>query len=118
MMIEVRDGNILVAVGFFDKGTNAIAGILNFYHPDYKKFSLGKYLILQKIEFARANRFLYYYTGYISTHISKFDYKLFPDKRAIEVYLPVEKIWVPYKLWGKEKLKEYYEIHSNYSDTD
>lgn len=50
----------LLQLDFSDKGANAIAGILNFYHPDYKKFSLGKYLILQKIEFARANRFLYY----------------------------------------------------------
>lgn len=106
-MIEVRDGSILIAVGFFDKGENAISGILNFYHPAYNKFSLGKYLILQKIDHALANNIPYYYTGYISTAITKFDYKLFPDVKAIEVYLPVEKTWMAYDLLGKEKLKEY-----------
>ncbi len=106
-MIEIRDGNILIAAGFFDKGENAITGILNFYHPAYHKFSLGKYLILKKIDHAVANNILYYYTGYISTAITKFDYKLFPDIKAIEVYLPVENIWTAYDLLGKDKLKDY-----------
>ena len=110
-IIEVRDGNCLIAAGYFDLGKNAIAGILNFYHPDYNKFSLGKYLILQKIDYALANGIQYYYTGYISTEITKFDYKLFPDTTAIEVYLPVEKTWVPFALLGKEKLKDYYGNH-------
>lgn len=106
-MIEVRDGSILIAAGFFDKGENAISGILNIYHPAYNKFSLGKYLILKKIDHALANDIPYYYTGYISTAITKFDYKLFPDITAIEVYLPVENIWVAYNLMGKEKLIDY-----------
>lgn len=106
-MIEIRDGNILIAAGFFDKGENAISGILNFYHPAYHKFSLGKYLILKKIDHALENNIPYYYTGYISTAITKFDYKLFPDINAIEVYLPVENTWMPYNLLGKEKLKEH-----------
>ena len=110
-MIEIRDGSILIAAGFFDKGENAISGILNFYHPAYHKFSLGKYLILKKIDHALDNDISYYYTGYISTAITKFDYKLFPDITAIEVYLPVEKTWLPFALLGKEKLKDYYRNH-------
>ena len=106
-MIEIRDGSILIAVGFFDLGKNTIAGILNFYHPAYNKFSLGKFLILKKIDHALAHNIPYYYTGYISTAITKFDYKLFPDITAIEVYLPVENTWMPYERLGKEKLKDY-----------
>ncbi len=110
-MIEIRDGNTLVAVGYFDFGQQAISGILNFYHPAYKKYSLGKYLILQKIDWALANNIPLYYTGYISTAITKFDYKLFPAKAAIELYLPVEATWVSYHLLEKEWLEAYYENH-------
>ena len=106
-MIEVRDGDTLIAVGYFDQGTNALAGILNFYHPAYKKYSLGKYLMLQKIDFALAKGIQFYYTGYISTAITKFDYKIFPDANAMEVFLPVEQIWVSYKDIGKEGLQVY-----------
>lgn len=107
-MIEIRDNNKLIAVGFFDKGENAITGILNFYHPDYNKYSLGKYLILKKVDYALENNIALYYTGYLSTAISKFDYKLFPDAAAIEVYLPLEKQWVPYGLLGKQFLEDYF----------
>ena len=107
-MIEIRTGSNLIAVGYFDLGKNSITGILNFYDPDYKKYSLGKYLILQKIDYAAANSIAFYYTGYLSTAISKFDYKLFPDPGAIEVLLPVEKQWVPYLHLGKEMLENYY----------
>ena len=110
-MVEVRDNDTLVAVGFFDRGKNAITGILNFYHPAYNKYSLGKYLILLKIDFALANDIPFYYTGYISTVITKFDYKLFPDAAAIEVYLPIERQWVPYYLLGKPLLHAYYNHH-------
>jgi arginine-tRNA-protein transferase len=110
-MIEIRDNSLLIAVGFFDLGKNAIAGILNFYHPAYNKYSLGKYLILQKIDFALANNILFYYTGYISTGITKFDYKIFPDAAAIEVYLPVERQWIPYLTLGKPLLQQYYNYY-------
>ena len=107
-MIEVRNGTKLIAVGYFDKGQNASAGILNIYHPQYHKYSLGKLLILKKIDFALENNIALYYTGYISTAITKFDYKLFPDINAMEVYLPIDKKWVPYTFYGKELLEEYF----------
>jgi arginine-tRNA-protein transferase len=92
-------------------GKNAITGILNFYHPAYNKYSLGKYLILQKIDFALSNNISFYYTGYISTAINKFDYKLFPDVASIEVYLPVERQWLPYLTLGKPLLQEYFNYY-------
>ncbi len=36
-VIEIRDGNRLIAAGIFDNGSRSIAGIMNFYHPDYRK---------------------------------------------------------------------------------
>ena len=107
-MIEIRDAGLLIATGFFDKGRAAISGLINFYHPGYKKYSLGKFLMLKKIDYARANNISLYYTGYISVSNSKFDYKLFPDEQAIEVYLPVEKKWVRYDATGKRMLEAYF----------
>ena len=106
--VQIRDGKSLVAIGFFDVGLNSMAGILNFYHPDYKKYSLGKYLMLKKMDYALANKIDYYYTGYISPDTNKFDYKIFPDKKAVEVFLPVEKQWVPYHQLSKQKMGEYF----------
>ena len=108
-LVQVRDGKVLIATGYFDVGNKSMAGILNFYHPAYKKYSLGKYLMLKKIDYARENNVEFYYTGYISTETKKFDYKIFPDENAIEVFLPVEKQWLPYHKIGKQKLAEYFE---------
>ena len=110
-MIEVRDGSKLIAVGLFDIGKDAIMGIRNIYHPDYHKLSLGKYLMLQKIDYARANQMKYYYTGYISTSSTKYDYKVFPDATAIEVFMPFEKEWKPFSLKDKNELGIYFEKH-------
>lgn len=113
-MIEVRDADELIAVGYFDRGKNALAGILNFYHPDYKKYSLGKYLMLLKIDFARQHNISLYYTGYISPAISKFDYKIFPDAEALEVFLPREAQWTSFASIGKEGLRDYVKKWKNH----
>jgi len=107
-MVMVRDKGRLIALGVFDKGATTIAGIINMYHPHYKAFSLGKYLMLQKIDFARANGIKHYYTGYISTAITRFDYKTFPDENAVQVWLPVERKWAQYANMGKDWLNDYY----------
>ncbi|GAB3569808.1 hypothetical protein GCM10027578_24950 [Spirosoma luteolum] len=94
--IEVRDTDTLIAVGVFDQGTDSIAGILNFYHPDYRKYSLGKFLMLQKLLHARAQGRSYYYPGYVVSHYPKFDYKLFACEPATQLYDPDRAIWVPF----------------------
>jgi arginine-tRNA-protein transferase len=107
-MIEVRQRNELVAVGYFDRGQNSIAGIMNIYHPAFEKYSLGKLLMLQKIKFAQQHQIQFYYTGYISTGSTRFDYKTFPDANATEVYLPKENKWANFALLGKDFLQDYY----------
>lgn len=108
MMVQVRDGNELIAVGFFDKGQQSIAGIMNIYHPGYQSYSLGKFLILQKLQYAVSNCTSFYYTGYISPGSTRFDYKTFPDPTAVEVLLPDKQQWVHYHSLGKAFLAEYY----------
>ena len=108
MMIKVHDHDRLIAAGYFDKGQNTIAGIMNIYHPGYRSFSLGKFLILQKLQYALSQGIQYYYTGYISPESIRFDYKTFPDPCAVEVLLPVEQQWVPYHMLGKTFLAQYY----------
>jgi arginyl-tRNA--protein-N-Asp/Glu arginylyltransferase len=105
--IQIRDEGKLIAVAYFDEGHSVIMGNMNFYHPDYKKFSLGKYLMLLKIDYAQSKKMDYYYTGYIALGNTKFDYKLFPDANSIEVLLKQEEnTWFPYTSLGKDGLKE------------
>ena len=98
-VVTVRDEHKrLIAIGFFDKGTESIAGIMNAYHPEYEKYSPGKFLLLAKIYFCRRNKLRWYYPGYIMKPPSRFDYKLFPDKAASQVY--TGGVWAPYNEWA------------------
>jgi leucyl-tRNA---protein transferase len=95
-VIEIRDENTLIAAGIFDNGERSIAGIVNFYHPDYRRHSLGKYLMLLKIEYAQRQRMDYYYPGYIVSNYPKFDYKLFACESATELYDAGHDQWLPF----------------------
>lgn len=95
-VVEVLDGNRLIAAGVFDRGQQTIAGIVNFYDPEYKRHSLGKLLVLLKLQFCRQQGIRWYYPGYYAIGYDKFDYKLFLDKNATEVYLPENDEWVAY----------------------
>jgi leucyl-tRNA---protein transferase len=95
-LIEIRDAGRLIAAGIFDNGENSIAGIMNFYDPAYKAKSMGKYLMLLKINYAVAFGKLFYYPGYIAGGFSKFDYKLFPDPAAAEIFDSKQEQWISY----------------------
>ena len=103
-IIEVRDKNKLIAVGIVDLGSESIAGIMNFYHPDYKKYSLGKYLMRLKIEQAQRRNFRLYYPGYIVFQRPEFDYKLSFDKSSTEVFIPETGGW---QLYQSELIEKY-----------
>ncbi len=106
-MIEVRDQGKLIAAGYFDEGEQTLAAILHFYHPDYKRFSLGKYLMLLSMEYASQKQMQFYYTGYIAIGNNKFDYKTYPDETLVEVFLPKQEIWAPFHEIGKEGLNRH-----------
>jgi len=97
-LIQIRDHGKLIAAGIFDNGETSIAGILNFYDPSYKKYSLGRYLMLIKAQYAIKMGKAWYYPGYIARGYSKFNYKLFPDKNATEMYDKDSKTWLPVSL--------------------
>jgi arginine-tRNA-protein transferase len=92
-MIRIFDGGKLIGVGVFDVGKNSIAGIKNYFHPDYKKYSLGKLLVLLKAEFCLQNSIKWYYPGYIVPGYAKFDYKLFLNKDQTEIYSIENDAW-------------------------
>jgi arginine-tRNA-protein transferase len=93
LLIEVRDNKKLIASGYFDLGDATTTSILHFYHPDYKKYSLGKYLILLTLNYSIEQGKKYYYPGYISPEYAKLDYKLFADKNSTELYLREKDHW-------------------------
>ena len=96
-VVEVRDSGRLIAAGIFDKGHETIAGIINFYDPAYKKFGLGKYLVLLKYFYCCQHGIPWYYPGYFSPTYPKFDYKLFLDKGATDVFIKETQVWVRYE---------------------
>lgn len=99
-LITVRDGKKLIAAGVYDRGTESLAGILNFYDPAYARYSPGKYLMLHKIRQGQALGMRWYYPGYIVKDYPKFDYKLFAGKEAAELFIPEEGKWLPYRESG------------------
>ncbi len=91
----------LVAAGYFDLGENAAAGITSFYDPDYKKYSLGKYLIYLKMHWCREQGFEYFYPGYFVPGYSFFNYKLEMGREALEYYDIKTASWKPIEEFEK-----------------
>ncbi len=91
--VKIYDGDLLIGCGIYEKGITALEGLISFYHADYAKHSLGKYLILTKIEYAKATGCQYYYLGYYVPGYTKFDYKLDLSKNATEYFHPRDKAW-------------------------
>lgn len=93
---EVRDDNKLIAAGYFDRGEKSLAAILNFYNPEYRSYSLGKFLMLQQILYGQQQGLDWFYPGYIVDQYPKFDYKIFADIRATQFYHREEEQWLPF----------------------
>ena len=96
-LMTVRDNRRLIAAGIFDVGTSAMEDIINFYDPAYKRYSLGKFLMLRKYQYCLENGYDYYYPGYYLPGQEVMSYKLFLDKAATEVYLQDGDIWISHR---------------------
>ena len=72
----VYENEKLVAVSFFDLGSDSIASIMGLYDPDYGQYSLGIYTMLCEIQYGIEQGKKYYYPGYVVPDYKKFDYKL------------------------------------------
>ena len=76
IQINIYDGRDLVAAGFFDLGQLAAGGIVSYFEPRYKNFSLGKYATMLAYEFCQQQGVRYFYPGYFAPGNNDFDYKL------------------------------------------
>lgn len=74
--VNIYDQDKLIGVGIFDVGETSCMGITCFYHPDYQKYSLGKYLMFLKMQYAKNQGMTHFYPGYFSPNYPIFDYKL------------------------------------------
>jgi arginyl-tRNA--protein-N-Asp/Glu arginylyltransferase len=93
--ICVFDTEKLIACGIIDLGKDSSEGIVCFYDPDYKKHSLGKYLMLLKMEFCRKQGMNFFYPGYFAPHYPMFDYKLDLSNDAMEYLELGSNLWKP-----------------------
>lgn len=76
MAVRFYEGKKCIACGLFDLGDTATEGIVSFYDPAYKKFSLGKVLMLSKIQYLKDRGQRWFYPGYVAPGYPRFDYKL------------------------------------------
>lgn len=95
-VINVFDGHKLIAFGCFDMGEESAAGICSIYDPDYKKNSLGLYMIYEKIVYSKECGLRYFYPGYVVPGYPAFDYKLNIFPNAIEYYDFVGECWLAF----------------------
>ena len=92
-LINMYDGNRLIATGAFDLGQQSVAGIFSVYDPAYKKCSPGKYLIYEKMQFCKKEGYTWFYPGYYVPGYPRFDYKKEIGKGAIEYYDRIQNNW-------------------------
>lgn len=95
--VTVHDGEKLIACGFFDLGMDSAEGIVSFYDPEYKKFSLGKYLIYCKIQHSQSLDLEYFYPGYFVPGNPYFDYKLSIGREALQFLQLASNAWCDLK---------------------
>jgi len=91
--INLYDADKLIAVGYFDVGKSSAEGICSFYDPAYKRYSLGKYLIYQKMLFCKNQGMQFFYLGYFTPGYKAFDYKLSIGKNKLEYFDLTTKSW-------------------------
>ena len=96
LLVRERDTDRLVAVGYYDEGATANAGILNFYHPDYQKQSLGRAMYFLALRMAILERKIFFYPGYIGRGFTRFDYKAQHISNPMELYDMETGIWWPF----------------------
>jgi leucyl-tRNA---protein transferase len=95
--VNIYHKDELIACGFFDLGSKSAEGIVSVYDPAFKKYSLGKYLIYQKVNYCKMLRLNFFYPGYFVPGYSFFDYKLSIGKDSLEFLRYDTDQWLPIK---------------------
>ncbi len=102
--VNVYDQTTLIATGYLDLGDKSAAGISCFYDPDYRKYSLGKYLMYLKMDFCLKNNFHFFYPGYFSPGYPLFDYKLDLAKTSLQYLDVVSDTWIEFAEYDSTKI--------------
>lgn len=76
IFIEARksDGT-LIAVAVTDKVKDGLSALYTYYSPEYEKYSLGKFMIMQQIEKSQAMGLQFVYLGFQIDECRKMNYK-------------------------------------------
>lgn len=109
MAVNCHDGEKLIGAAIFDLGGHSAQGIVSFYDPDYKTYSLGKFLIYQQVLFCAKAGLQFFYPGYMVPGYSRFDYKMDIGGKATEFYQLSTGCWRPMmaysmKEWHLERM--------------
>ena len=75
-ILEIYYKKELVGAILFDIYQNSLSAIYSFFNPQYKKRSLGTFLILKLIDFAQSINKKYLYLGYYVEKCKKMSYKI------------------------------------------
>lgn len=98
----IYDQESLVGYGVYDVGNIAAAGITTIYHPHFKKYSMGMFIILVKMLLNKEAGIKYFYPGYFSPGNRRFDYKLKLAKAGMEFFATPSNTWKDIHLFQKE----------------
>lgn len=93
LSIRIWDGDQLIGLGFFDEGRQSMAGISCIFHPNYRKYSLGKFMMLLKMKRAKEQGKKFFYPGYCAPGYPVFDYKLSLAPHATYYYKLTSQRW-------------------------
>jgi arginine-tRNA-protein transferase len=66
----------LAAIALCDKLSDGISMVYSFYDPNIEQLSLGTYMILEHVEYARTLGLPYLYLGYWINGSRKMNYKM------------------------------------------
>lgn len=75
-ILEIYNKKELVGAILFDVYKDSLSAIYSFFNPQYKKRSLGTFLILKLIDFAHDINNNYLYLGYYVENCKKMSYKV------------------------------------------
>jgi arginine-tRNA-protein transferase len=73
--VLIYDESQLVAFSYFALGREGIYSKQGIYDPDYHRYSLGFFTMLEEIAFAQSLGLKYFYPGYVVPGYEEFDYK-------------------------------------------
>lgn len=98
--VKVYHEGQLIAFSLFNLGEESLYSSQGIYDPDWSRYSLGFFTMLEEIRYAQETGRSYFYPGYVVPGYPEFDYK----KRVgpLEYFLLPSREWVPETEVGPE----------------